>query len=387
MPRPPSSRLFALVLFVVLTGACSTRPAANSSSGLPASPTVQGVPAPTATLRAASTLAAPTAAPPSASAVNPITYPDPALLDRLDGYDLTLRIAFKGTHDGHAAETSSQYTRRFRRSPAAQFTTVDTTDADGKPVKMLFGLVGDVQYSQAAADEPCEAQDKQANYKVMNPASMLRPVRQARLVGAETIGGVPAQHYSLDAASFRPGMPAETRGDLWLADPGGYVVRYELHVQAGEAYFGQGNQGEQTTRFELAKSNGAELAIPQGCPPPSDLVAMSDASDLSRTPWGVSYLTASDARSILTFYRTRLEPLGWTLRASSDQGTTALPGLEGDPASAQISQATAPAAQNARGGWAVFVLAKENKTGTLLYQPEGTLMRVEVLVRSKDAAP
>lgn len=379
MSHKSPCRLFALLFCAVLMNACAPGPAAAPSPSLPSQAQPGVMASPSAQALADAPTPAGTASP-SGATVKPIAYPDAALLDRLEGYDLTLHISFKGTQDGRPVETSNHYTHRVRHNPPAQFTTVEVTGVDAKPTKLVFGSAGNVQYAQTAADQPCTAQSKSAGASAFNPATLLRPVRQAKFIGSETIGGTPARHYALDANSYGPGFPAETTGDLWLADAGGFVVKYVLRVRAGEAYFGKGNQGEQTTTFELAASGAAPLVLPAGCPPVSDLPAMSDASDLERTPWGLSYLTAADVRTIISFYIVQMKPLGWALQSSSDQGSAASAGVGDVATPGPGTHATAPSGPRPQDGWASFVLAGDKKLAVLRVRTEKNQSRVEVLI-------
>jgi hypothetical protein len=184
---------------------------------------------------------------------------------------------------------------------------------------------------------------------------MLRPVWYGKEMGQETVNGVAARHYAIDASSLGQG-PSEVSGDVWIADPGAFVVRYELRIKADEAYFGKGTKGEQTTVYEL-KDIGAkkEMALPAGCPPPvSDLPAMPDAADLVRGPFALTYTTASGMAKTVSFYQEKMKALGWILESSADESF--------------------------KDRWLLFALAKDKEHAFVTLRPEGAQVRVEVRI-------
>ncbi len=377
-----------IVLLLALAAACSpSAPTVPPPPTKPAQPTASATTgnappttASTPTSRLSSAMITPATVAVSTAGARPIVWPERAGLDELGSYRFTLRRSFKGTQNGQAAETSTTYTRSYRKDPPAQFTSAETTGADGKPVKLLFGYIGAVAYQQAAADQPCTAATKSAGVSEWNPGAALRPVTQGKLIGAETVNGVPSQHYALDASSMGKGWTAETSGDLYLAEPGGYVVKYVLRVKAGETYFGKGSQGEETVAFEvLSASEAAEIALPPGCPQLANIPSMADASDVTRTPWGTSYLTASTVAQVLAYYRTQMQTAGWELRSSSEDAVAAAAALA-QVAGPGAPQTTSSIAPNSTGGWMLFANSKENKVLYLTVKQEGTKLRVQAQI-------
>ncbi len=369
------------LVMVALAVACSPSiPAASPSPANLVPPTASSASASATTSQPASGVT-PKPTEPATAGLRPITWPKQAGLDRLPGYRLTLSRSFKGTQNGQPAETSTAYTLNYRKNPPAQFTTADTRGPDGKPIKLMFGYVGEVVYQQVGADQPCTASAKAADLREWNPGAALAPVSQAKLVGPETVNRVPTQHYTLDASSLGKNWPADTSGDLYLADPAGYVVKYILQVKAGESYFGKGNQGEQTTAFEvLTAGEQGDLALPAGCPALANLPAMPSASDVVRTPWGVSYLAASSTAQVLAYYRAEMQARGWEEKSNSEDASTASFGLTETGTPIPTAQAAAPKTQSLERGWMVWTLAKEKKMVYISVTPEGGRLRVDVQV-------
>lgn len=62
-------------------------------------------------------------------------------------------------------------------------------------------------------------------------------VGDARLVGFETVDGVDAKHYAFDLSAARDGLYTGLQGDIWLASPGGYVLKYGFGAEDERANY------------------------------------------------------------------------------------------------------------------------------------------------------
>jgi hypothetical protein len=321
-------------------------------------------------------------------------------LDSLDSYTFSLRVSFKGTREGAALDKTDLYTRTFSLSPPAQFTTIQTTDDDGKPVTLMQGFSGTVQYARAGLDEPCAVRARSATGGAsFNPVVLLTPILQGNDKGPETVNGVPARHYVMDAVR---NSNTQMSGEVWIAEPGAFVVKYALRVQGGEAYFGKGSEGEQTLAFEVREAGARKpVALPSGCPPPVvDLPAMADAANVTRSLSKLSYTTASGIAATEAFYREQMKALGWTLESNAapseppiaaqpPAGMGAMPNLPANlpplPPGINLKDyvptavpTRAVAAPVARESWMVFARAGEPRRAYITLRVEGASVRVTI---------
>ncbi len=311
-----------------------------------------------------------------------VPFPGSAGLEKLDSYEMTLQISFKGSRDAQSVNTTDFYTRSFSLNPAAQFTTSQTTGEDGKPTLFMQGLVGDVEYARVGLDAACTAQTTASDHQFFNPVVLLRPFYQGKDMGQETVNGLPTRHYVME-----PLRTAETEmsGDVWISDKNAFVVKYSALIKGGEQYFGKGIKGERTLTFEL-RDVGAKktVAIPNGClPPVTDLPAMADATNVKRSLAELSYTTASGLEKTLAFYEERMKALGWTMEATSSvpaQPAASGPSIPNMPQLPQIPGVnlgqylppTAPGdAPPALNGWQVFRFASEQKSAHITIEPAG----------------
>lgn len=247
----------------------------------------------------------------------PIEYflSDPTVgLEQLSSYQLTLTISFKGQRDGQAWEWKDLDTRRFSRQPAAQFTTLTMRDENDQSLPIMYGNLDGAHYFQKGA-EACQVSsgEQASNSEGLNPAALLPPIATVKEVGQETVAGVTSRHYAI--AETSNGL--QTTGEVWLAEPDGYVIKYDLTLQAGEQFFGKGIEGTQTFHYEVSGINSLQaVALPAGCPAVlTEIPAMPDALNLVRRPGSMAFTTPSDLKSIQSFYQDKLKALGWTLLA------------------------------------------------------------------------
>jgi hypothetical protein len=88
-----------------------------------------------------------------------------------------------------------------------------------------YSKIGDICTQVTAENAP------QSN-TMMDPNSIIGGVRGAQRLGNETVNGVPTVHYKVDASNLNVLGYLNSDGDVWVADPGNYVVKYTLQATA-----------------------------------------------------------------------------------------------------------------------------------------------------------
>ncbi|HTX92828.1 MAG TPA: hypothetical protein VMC09_16580 [Anaerolineales bacterium] len=241
-------------------------------------------------------------------------------LASLKNYHATLKVTFQGTQAGQTVDLTDSYDQTIWLTPAAHFTTIDTTDAGGSHQFVLAGQVGSAQYYQADAKATCGVYwDEAATPADFLVASLLPAVGIAKLVDEPSVDGIPTEHYTFDASGLGLPSDATANGETWLAQSGGYVVKYVLDITGADSMFGAGVQGTRHMEYELSDM-GAQAAVvyPAGCEPVLDLPAMDNVTDLTRLPGLLSFTTRASAKAVFSFYQDKLTALGW--QKSSDSG-------------------------------------------------------------------
>lgn len=254
--------------------------------------------------------------------------PDPSVgLDGLQSYSQSLSTSFSGTQDGNAIAFTDSYRLDLNKESNTQFTISDITNSDGVQERIIGGNAGEAYYSKLG-DEKCDVSwgPRAEGVEPFVPAKLLPPLLAVNEGGLEEINGVQTRSYVFDAVSLEFPSTTIVEGQVWLAEQGGYVVKYTMHIQDENGFFGEGVQGEQVYDYDLSQINaltGPEL--PEGCLPVlTDFPSMADAFDLQRYPGVLAYTSPSNVSQIQNFYEQQLQEQGWTLSSSftlQDGGT------------------------------------------------------------------
>jgi hypothetical protein len=206
----------------------------------------------------------------------------------------------------------------------AIFTVVDTTDNSGVRQVTLIGSVDEALYFQPDSETPCTVNwgTTASGPSEFQLAFLLSPVTTAKFQEEQDMDGIATRHYTFDAASLSLADDITANGEIWIANDGGYVVKYVLDISGAESYFGPGAQGTQHMEYLLSEvGTNPEVVYPNGCKPVLDLPAMDDATDLIRLPELLGYNTNGTAEVIFAFYEEKLIPLGWEKLSEGDPGT------------------------------------------------------------------
>ena len=233
-------------------------------------------------------------------------------LASLESYHQQLTIGFRGTRDGAAYEWSNTYQRDVWTKQAASFTFLVMDETGLERDERLFGAVGPSRYLRRGSGETCQVSWSETASKEdgsLNPAGLLPAVEQAADAGTETVNGLPARHYVIDAERSK----GTVAGEYWLAEPGGYLVRYLLTVS--------GKEGEQRYEYELSQVDARQdVVYPEGCAPVLlDFPVMDGARNLHRLPESVDYTVPAETAAVSQFYQEQLEAQGWTLAKVHDK--------------------------------------------------------------------
>ena len=242
----------------------------------------------------------------------PFNLPDPSVgLDQLAGYSATLTVAFDGTRDGSAEQWQRDKAVVVDLQQGVRQLTVTRTGAEtGNSLRLD---IAGTRFEQSD-DGPCVASALEAELSDPDdPTAALPGLLGAESAGTEEVNGVPTTHYSFDARAFGSIDTAAVKGDVWVADSNGVVVRYRLVVDGTAAYLGTGVKGTMTLDYELtATDQPAVVVVPADCPPGVlDLPLPATASDTVAEAGYTTYNTTDDVDVVRGFYEQLLGPLGW----------------------------------------------------------------------------
>lgn len=223
---------------------------------------------------------APTAAapPPAGIPAGPIDsdVPRPPPLRRslgqLDSYRMTMGLAF-----GSPSLGSSDVSAQFEIGEGGWHQVLSAT-AEGETSTTEVYWTSDLvcsfdgeEWSPAELDE----QEREVLGVLLNQIDFVPAVTDPVEVGEEDFEGVPATHYTFTVAGLTSDT-ANTSGEYWLAQDGGYLLGYRLELASGSGAEAAGG----TLSITLRDVN-APVAIepPADCalPPPGEEPATTEA--------------------------------------------------------------------------------------------------------------
>ncbi len=241
----------------------------------------------------------------------------------LKAYHAILQIGAAGSLDGQPFERSTRI--EITRAGSGDFDSqIQSTGAQS--ALRLLALNG-AYYRWAGTKPTCQGSiDPPADDEVIEPAALLPPLGAASRMGVETVNQVSAVHYQFDQSALpRFKSTGDVSGDVWVAENGGYVLRYHLAVTAPQKPSGQGLEVSQTYEYELTPGSAA-LDLPPGCAQvPVDLPVIDGAQNINRAGNLVTFDTAAKPQAIIDFYQQKLPPLGWKAETAAPTGEVPLP--------------------------------------------------------------
>lgn len=250
-------------------------------------------------------------------------------LGELKSYKTTFTMNFEGTEDGKAKTSTMSFTEEFVKDPAAKRTTItgfgammggsSGTNPDESSMQTIE--VGGKQYSQIGTmcTQVTAESGPQAN-AMFDPNTIIGGVRGGQRVGNETLNGVPTVHYKLDVTGLETMGYANGNGDVWVAEPGNYVVKYTFEATGKNQFFGSSNsEGTIKWAYEVTEINQPiDIQPPADCGGAAeDIPVMADAQDQSALGNTTLYSSPSKFEEVVAFYEKEMKAKGWTEKDGS----------------------------------------------------------------------
>ena len=272
----------------------------------------------------------PPAETPSVGEAEPAT-PEPlelsnvtAGLGDLNSYKATFSMTFEGTENGQPKTSTMAFAEEFVKDPPAKRTVITGfgdmfggTPTPGQDSGSIESIeVGGKQYSKMGdiCTQVTAESGPQAN-AMMDPNSIIGGVRGAQRVGNETVNGVPTAHYKLDVSGLETLGYLNGDGDVWVAEPGNYVVKYTFQATGSDKFFGSSTDSEGTIKwtYEVADVNQPiNIQAPENCGGAAeDIPMMADAQDQAAFGGTTTYSSPSKFEDVVAFYEKEMKANGW----------------------------------------------------------------------------
>lgn len=303
----------------LILAACGAAPAAPSGGGAPAPSGAKATEAPQAP-QSKPSAATSVSNPPADTGSNQTgNVPDKVEvgdvtegLASLNSYKSTFTMSF----DGQPKQSNWTIVEEFSKNPPAKRTTTNGTGASMQDMASQWIEV-DGKFYLITSDTCTSTDSKEAPSSTLGftPSSVIGDITAAQLLGTETINGVPTQHFQSDLSRFATlGQYSNAKSEVWIAQPGNYVVKYIFEATGPDTFFGSSN-AEGTLRwvYELSNVNQPlNITAPENCGgTPQDIPVMTDAKDQSSFGNMSTYTTPSTFDDVVAFYKKEMTANGW----------------------------------------------------------------------------
>jgi hypothetical protein len=250
-------------------------------------------------------------------------------LDGLSSYRLHFRFTFDGKDEQGkpqkgAMEWLQEAIKETKESHIRFTSTGDAAQENGKPGAFEMYQVGASSYiysPDGQADQKCMGitsdQNGQNGSAFFKPGDMVGGLKQAQLVGkGETINGVVADHYSFDQNAVSFGNFEEAKGDIWIAQDGGYPVKYIGTARGKDTILaGKTAEGTFTWEYKVEDANQVEsIKLPQECEsqkPADDIPVPESATEKNSFGKLITFKSSDAPADIAAFYQKELPDQGW----------------------------------------------------------------------------
>ncbi len=254
-------------------------------------------------------------------------------LEKLKSYRLAWSMTWDGKDDKGAAQTGSMsWLQEYITASKDQHFSLSTKTTD-KPSAEAFEWfqVGDAFYiyaPQKTGAEKCfgmTGSDTKNNSTPFKPSDILGGTRNAKLVKrGDTVNGVVVDQYAIDEKNVALGASATVVGNVWVAQDGGYAVKYATTAKgASLGLFGATTgEGTLTIAYDLTDINKINaITVPADCPKPgSGLPVPPGATEKTSIGPLTSFKVKDVAKVVADFYKKELAALGYKVGDENSMG-------------------------------------------------------------------
>jgi hypothetical protein len=153
---------------------------------------------------------------------------------------------------------------------------------------------------------------------IMNPGSMMKDITVDKLLDSGMmVNGVKTDHYSLKNSDLGFGKAASQSGEVWLAQDGGYVVKFSGQAEGTfdvvTSFTGTINWTYDVTNINLLTG----IVLPEECSSQqtslSDLVFPPNATGQSQLGQMTIFSSPDKPAAVSTFFQKNLPDKGWKI--------------------------------------------------------------------------
>jgi hypothetical protein len=258
-------------------------------------------------------------------------------LEELDSYSMRFTFSFNGKNEeGKTEQGSMEIVQEVIKASKDQHIRFSTTgDAAESTPGGIFEIfqVGGVSYmhSPEGQDGPSclsasSDQNDSLDGQMFKPGDIVGGIENATLVKqGETVNGVKADHYTFDQGGVSFGTFSSAKGDVWVAQDGGYLLKYVGEASGKAGLFGSGStEGSFTWEYNVENINGLEaITLPDVCAaqqPATDIPLPEGATDKANFNGIITFKSKDAPADVAAFFKQELPGQGWQAGEASELG-------------------------------------------------------------------
>jgi hypothetical protein len=171
-------------------------------------------------------------------------------------------------------------------------------------------------------DNTCMLFDSQGNEAVFSGALVPHEIFKSFVIEKlvtldDDANGIPAQRYSVKAVELTLGTVTVTTGEVWIAQQGQFVVRFNGEASGSFALSAPISDGNLSWQYDLSEPNTlAEIELPSACQEQqaaAEFPIPDNATNRTIFNGFISFESPDSALSVARFYRDRLPQDGWQI--------------------------------------------------------------------------
>jgi len=280
----------------------------------------------------------PTKAPPEPADLPPGVPPTPEsakpegltffLLDDLDSYRGVLNLTLQGQNQNgeNVTRTLELVNEAIKAQKAWHVSTrgdAINPGSDNSPAELF--TMGEKTYifTPLSSAKPCFIQSTSASNFASTAYERFTDLFLQLTTGdliakGETVNGISSDHFVLAGAQFLFGNPTSQKGEIWLAQKGGYPVRFTGQAEGVFSLSSETITGSVSWDYNLTDVNQlATTSLPQACLDEetigADVPILPDAADQTTYGGAINYNSPTTPAAAADFYRTQLPANGWEI--------------------------------------------------------------------------
>lgn len=274
-------------------------------------------------------------------------------LEKFDSYRLAYNMVIEGQDvNGKAAKQQIKLTQEYIKSKDSMHMAMQGSGWEIESQTGAFDIyqIGKTGYIMTTVkDNPkptCMSfssdQPTFDKSQLISPDDLMGAIQSRDLVArGEMVNGVKSDHYKLSKADFEFGVVTSQTGEVWIAQDGGYLVRFTGQAEGEFSLSKDEIKGKVTWTYDLLDVNKlTAITPPAECTASNDAVKdlpiPTNATEKNSIGDLITFNSPDSPKVVGAFYRKELVSKGWKILSDSNLDTVVMLSIQKDTRKFQI---------------------------------------------------